>query len=907
MLKKGFLIILFVTLFTALGKSEGDGAGAGEVLIVFGSDTSIWDGMGTATFHDNYNLQLFVDPTYNAYKVMDPAWRAKIKDSYGTPVKFTWWMMAGQIFRYAINVNVPIANTMGMYLMKLHHGAAIKQFSDELSLHYHTFFWSDYNGDGAYYWNQAKSFNECRDDFDFTLAQYLLEENTFPVSFRSGWHYMDNGWQNHLDSLLPYSMHNDYPAKRYVTEEPIDNVYDWSKCSPYWVPFHPSKTNYQLPGSCKGWNLRSKHIGNINNTILTDMFTKANNGSTQVACLWGHLPEDAFLTNIEKIDKLAHDLSVKFPNVKFRYCSAVEAMQRFQKSADTVAPKVTFSEKVTGDKVAFTISTDEPIFQALPFVAVKDIYDRLIIVPCKQTGTNSWETTQSFTKKILAKAGVALTDNVGNQTLAYIKYLQDDIYIDNKDAGYKEIRGSWETKTGNNYFNQSLRSATVAKGDSAIVEWTPQLEKAGYYNLYYQTQSTSNLIDRYAFIIYKNNLPADTVNFNTYMNSREWDFVATKYLEPGNYIRTVFKNVGNASAAAYADVFKVSALVKDKQIVSADAVVNMGTFTEMDTSFVYKMKMMNNGMEDLTITAVNSRLGQIIPAVSFPIVIKANGSAEIAIKIAKPAVGKFADTLAVISNDPINPALIIPCNAEVATYFEAIDNEDAMKYVESGKWNYSNAFAFGTTSRYSWLSEPVGAFASFKAKIRKTGTYEFFEIVPKSVNSSTKALYQGRVNGKLVFSTYLDQNTNSGVWISFGKAYMQVGDTAEVRVVNDGSAGTSSGVVLRADAIKIQFIDAANDVKKTDASVPSEYALEQNYPNPFNSTTIVKFSIPVSGLVTVKIYDVLGRCITTLIENNLNAGTYTIPFSADHFSSGMYIVKMQAGNFNQSRKILHLK
>jgi hypothetical protein len=718
---------------------------------------------------------------------------------------------------------------------------------------------------------------------------------------------MDNDWQNHIDSLLPYSMHNDYPAKRYVTNEPIDNVYDWSKCSPYWVPFHPSKTNYQLPGSCNGWNLRSKHIGNIDSTLLTQMFVKANGGQTQVACLWGHLPEDAFLTNIEKINRIAHNIQAKYPNVKFRYCSAVEAMQRFQSSTDTTPPQISFNEKSSGSNVTFTVTSNEPIFQAQPFVAVKDIYERYIIAQCKQTGTNSWETITSFPKKNLAKAGVAVTDVVGNQTLAYIKYLQDDIYIDDKDAGYKEIKGNWETKTGNNYFNQSLRSAVVNKGDSAIVEWRPVLEKSGYYNLFYQTQSTSNLIDKYAFIIYKNNLPADTVVFNTYINSLKWVLVATKYLEPGNYIRTVYKNINNASAVAYADVFKVSPLVKDKQIVSPDAVVNMGVFTEMDTSFVYKLKILNNGMENLTISGIKSSLGVVAPVTTFPFVVSPNSSGEILIKLVKPAIGKFSDTLTINSDDPINPKLVLPCNAEVSAYFESVDNEDNLKYVESGKWNFSTAFAFGATSRYTWLTEPVGAYASFKAKIRKTGTYEFFEIVPKTVNSSTKALYQIKANNKLITSRYIDQNTGSGAWVSIGKAYIQVGDTAEVRVVNDGAAGAPGGIVLRADGIKMQFIDAANDVKKVDAEIPARYSLEQNYPNPFNSTTIIKFNVAASGFVTVKVYDILGRCIKTLTENNLNAGTYQIPFNAEGLSSGMYIVKMQAGSFSQSVKILYLK
>lgn len=902
MLKKISLLVLFFCMFSSSGKGDG----GGEILIVFGSDTSIWDGMSTNTFHDNYNLQLFVDPTFNAYKVMDAAWRQKIKDSYGQTVKFTWWMMAGNIFRQGINVNVPIANTMGLYLMKTHHGNAIRQFGDELSLHYHTFWWTDYNGDGKYYWNQAKTFLECKDDFNFTLAQYLLEENTFPVSFRSGWHYMDNDWQNYIDSLLPYSMHDDYPAKRFVTEEPIDNVFDWSMSSPKFVPFHPSKTNYQLPGTCKGWNLRSKHIGSVNNTLLTQMFTEANKGNTQVACLWGHLPEDTFLSNIENIDKLAHELQLKYPNVKFRYCSAIEAMQRYLKSIDSLAPKITFTEKLSGTDVTYSIQLDEPIFQKQPFVAVKDIYERFIVIPCKQTGANLWETTQSFPKKILAKAGVAVTDTVGNLSTTFIKYLPDDIFVDNKDAAYTEFRGSWETKSSNNYFSQSLRSAIVAPGDSAIVDWKPVIATAANYTVFYQTQSSAAPIIKYSFIFYKNSQPVDTVKINSAASAAKWFTVATKFLEPGCWIRTVFKNNSTVNATAFADVLKFSPLVKDKQIILPEAVVNLGTFTEMDTVFNYILKLSDNGIENLTIKEVTSSLGIIKANLPLPLIIPGNTTGEIPLKLISQGIGKYSDTLLIKCDDPVNPAVRIPCVAEVSAYFESIDNEDTLKYVESGKWYYSNAHAAGLTSRYSWLSDGPGSFASYKAKIKKTGSYEFSEIVPTTVNSSTKALYQVKVNNKIIFSSYLDQNAGSGLWVPFGKAFVLVGDSVEVIVINDGSAGSASGVVLRADAIKIQFLSSVNGIR-TDSDLPTEYALEQNYPNPFNSTTTIRFRIPKAGHVSLKVFDILGRCVSIIYESNLPAGKHSIPFSANELSSGIYIVKFQAGSYNKCLKIMMLK
>jgi len=111
--------------------------------------------------------------------------------------------MAGDIFRFADNTNMPLANTMSSTLMNKYHGASIARWGDEQTLHYHTFAWTDYNRDGNIYWNQAKTFAECREDFDITLAQILLEEHRFPVSFRSGWHAMDNGWQAYLEHAAP--------------------------------------------------------------------------------------------------------------------------------------------------------------------------------------------------------------------------------------------------------------------------------------------------------------------------------------------------------------------------------------------------------------------------------------------------------------------------------------------------------------------------------------------------------------------------------------------------------------------------------------------------------------------------------------------------------------------------------
>ena len=85
------------------------------------------------------------------------------------------------------------------------------------------------------------------------------------------------------------------------------------------------------------------------------------------------------------------------------------------------------------------------------------------------------------------------------------------------------------------------------------------------------------------------------------------------------------------------------------------------------------------------------------------------------------------------------------------------------------------------------------------------------------------------------------------------------------------------------------------------------YKLEQNYPNPFNPSTVIEFSIPKATFVKLKIYDALGREITTLVNENLSNGNYKVNFDATNLSSGIYFYRLDAGKFSQNRKMLLLK
>ena len=96
-------------------------------------------------------------------------------------------------------------------------------------------------------------------------------------------------------------------------------------------------------------------------------------------------------------------------------------------------------------------------------------------------------------------------------------------------------------------------------------------------------------------------------------------------------------------------------------------------------------------------------------------------------------------------------------------------------------------------------------------------------------------------------------------------------------------------------------------LKKDSTDMPTHFILGQNYPNPFNPTTEISYSIPKDETVTLKVYDILGREVATLVDEEKSAGTYTVEFDGNRLSSGTYYYCFQAGNFVENKKMILLK
>lgn len=104
--------------------------------------------------------------------------------------------------------------------------------------------------------------------------------------------------------------------------------------------------------------------------------------------------------------------------------------------------------------------------------------------------------------------------------------------------------------------------------------------------------------------------------------------------------------------------------------------------------------------------------------------------------------------------------------------------------------------------------------------------------------------------------------------------------------------------------VAIVLADIGNNLIE---STPQTFELNNNYPNPFNPSTKISYSIPKQSRVTLKVYDLIGNEVSTLVSEEMAAGNYEFEFDASKLGSGVYLYKLQAGNFIETKKMILLK
>ena len=126
-----------------------------------------------------------------------------------------------------------------------------------------------------------------------------------------------------------------------------------------------------------------------------------------------------------------------------------------------------------------------------------------------------------------------------------------------------------------------------------------------------------------------------------------------------------------------------------------------------------------------------------------------------------------------------------------------------------------------------------------------------------------------------------------------------------VIVTYDSASPDTTFTALGTAFVNLEFIDQSTGL--TIETIPTKYFISQNFPNPFNPTTKIRYEIPKESFVSLKVYDMLGREVKSLVNEEKPAGSYEINFNAYNLSSGIYFYTIKAGGFVQTKKLILLK
>lgn len=241
--------------------------------------------------------------------------------------------------------------------------------------------------------------------------------------------------------------------------------------------------------------------------------------------------------------------------------------------------------------------------------------------------------------------------------------------------------------------------------------------------------------------------------------------------------------------------------------------------------------------------------------------------------------------------DPVSNSLL------VATFGTGLfRSEDGLSFTNINI-GYAHIWTLGATSSGEVYAGTYGA-----------GIYQ----------SPDGGLSWNRVSGlsaKYIYSIAVDKNDNvfasswnKGVFLKLNSSsgFTSTGllseNVSSVSVDNSTGEiilGTSSGKIYKGSV-------SVTDVNVYD-QLPASFELSQNYPNPFNPSTMIRYQLPMSSDVSLKIYDILGKEVKTLVDQNQPAGSYEVRFDASQLATGVYIYRLSAGNFTSVKKMMLIK
>jgi photosystem II stability/assembly factor-like uncharacterized protein len=228
-------------------------------------------------------------------------------------------------------------------------------------------------------------------------------------------------------------------------------------------------------------------------------------------------------------------------------------------------------------------------------------------------------------------------------------------------------------------------------------------------------------------------------------------------------------------------------------------------------------------------------------------------------------------------------------------------------------WNRDSIPSFPYSVYSIWFSDSLNGVCSDTSLARSTDggvTWTRISGLPGGHWLSGYYLNGASVAGGKDFWAVIDktvyQSTDFGA--SWNSIYTTTDDSltfASIATVGDSTAGWFTSVGSHIFACRFQ--NPSDVHESTNGEIPTEFKLSQNYPNPFNPSTTFGYSIPTRSKVVMKVYDILGNEIETLVNEEKPIGTYEVTWYAENLPSGVYLYQLRAGSFIETKKMVLMK
>jgi hypothetical protein len=327
-------------------------------------------------------------------------------------------------------------------------------------------------------------------------------------------------------------------------------------------------------------------------------------------------------------------------------------------------------------------------------------------------------------------------------------------------------------------------------------------------------------------------------------------------------------------------IYASSGLQNSGNIVTIDRLTGSGTIIGQSQY---------SEVKGLAINPLNGIIYGLVTGAGLPELIRVNSELGDAYKLFNINVPAVAD----IAFDKLGTFYVIGVNGELYTI--DINSGDVSFVVDAGG-SYSG-ITFHPQTNELWATSRAFTLPNKDAVFK--------------VNLSTG-------DTTIVGHTGLNKLTNDLLFDEGLNLYGVIGSASEMNdfiSINPATGvGTIVGSVGMKNILGLAYIETTPTTVEDEnyGNIPSEYTLFQNYPNPFNPNTIITYHLPNSGHVTLKVFDILGNELATLVNEELTAGEYEFEFSSHsgevrNLPSGVYFYQLRAGNFVQTRKMVLLK